>query len=194
MLFNSSDVAVDTVNIPALAENEAYVRRDAATWAADARTTPGMSNTEDSYRTLNTLAQHTDVIMVELMASNTQFRPDEYGVAQDYVMLRNTSNAPADIGGWFLSDDPSVLRKWRFPKGTTVPAGGALVVYCDGSDRIDDPAHPHTNFGLSSEGETVTLSNVSGQPVDAVTYDLLRTDTAYLRGADGSWAIGAPQG
>ena len=67
------------------------------------------------------------------------------------------------------------------------------TVYCDGSNRVDDPAHPHTSFGLSSEGEAVTLSNANGQPVDTVAYDLLKTDVAYVRGADGSWSMGSPR-
>ena len=55
---------------------------------------------------------------------------------------------------------------------------------------LEEPVHAK----LSTEGETLTLSNANGQPVDTVTYDLLRTDTAYIRGADGSWSIGTPSG
>ena len=32
----------------------------------------------------------------------------------------------------------------------------------------------------------------NGQPVDSLTYDLLRTDTAYQRGSDGGWGVGQP--
>ena len=38
----------------------------------------------------------------------------------------------------------------------------------------------------------VTLSSASGQPKDQVSYDLLKTDAAYVRQADGSWAAGQP--
>ena len=191
MLFNNAEVAVDTVNIPALGANVSYVRVDTNTWEASEAATPGMLNTAENYNALSSVSAYSDVKMVEIVASNTQYRPDENGVPSDYVVLRNTSGEAADIGGWFLSDDPSVPRKWRFPAGTTIAAGGTLVVYCDSQDRADDPAHPHTSFNLSSEGETVTLSNVRGQPMDTVTYDLLRTDTAYLRGESG-WSVGTP--
>ena len=59
-------------------------------------------------------------------------------------------------------------------------------------NRLEDLSHLHTSFRLSSEGETVTLSNANGQPVDSATYDLLKTDAAYIRGADGSWSVGTP--
>jgi hypothetical protein len=107
-------------------------------------------------------------------------------------MLRNTSGEAVAIGGWYLSDTPRLPRLWKFPQGTMVPGGGTLVVYCSGLNRLEDVNHLHTSFRLSSEGETVTLSNASGQPVDSATYDLLHTDEAYTRGPDGSWSVGTP--
>ena len=191
MLFNDADVAVDTVNIPALPENQAYVRQGRDTWTVTDQTTPGMLNTDENYRALTSVKQDSPVKMVEIVASNTKYRPDEGGVCRDYVVLRNASGESVDIGGWFLSDDPKLTRLWRFPEGVEIPGGGTLTVFCSGESRTYDPAHPHTSFRLSSEGETVTLSNASGQPVDIATYDLLRTDTAYVREGDG-WSVGEP--
>ena len=192
MLFNTADVAVDTVNIPALAENEAYVRRDRNSWAKDTRTTPGLLNTDENYQAMTSVVQSANVQMAEIVASSTQYGLDENGVAQDYVLLRNISGADVDISGWYLSDNPQLPRLWKFPSGVVVPAGGTLLVHCSGMNRLENPAHLHTSFRLSSEGETVTLSNANGQPVDSATYDLLRTDTAYIRGSDGSWSMGTP--
>lgn len=192
MLFNAADVAIDTVNLPALPENTAYVRESRTEWTASAQTTPGVLNTEENYRAMTTVAQASDVLLAEIVASNTQYRPDENGVPQDYIVLRNAGADAVDLGGWYLSDSPQLPRLWKLPAGVSIPAGGTLTVHCSGLNRVDDPAHLHTSFRLSSEGETVTLSNAAGQPVDQVTYDLLKTDQAYLRGADGSWSVGTP--
>ena len=194
MLFNDADVAVDTLNVPALGENQAYVRRSRDTWEAAAETTPGMLNTEENYRAMTTVVTGGPVQMAEIVASNTQYCPDENGTFHDYVLLRNTSGEAVDLSGWYLSDDPTLMRKWKFPSGASIPAGGTLAVHCSGMNRTENPQHLHTNFRLSTEGETVTLSNASGQPVASATYDLLRTDTAYVRGTDGSWTIGTPTG
>ena len=192
MLFNASDmsVAVDTVNIPALSENEAYIRADRGTWKTGYEATPGMANTEENYRAMNSVVASSPVQMVQIVASNTRHRPDESGVFHDYIVLRNASGEAVDLTGWYLSDDPHLPRLWKFPAGVTIPGGGTLTVYCSGLNRATDPERPHTGFRLSSEGETVTLSNASGQPVDRVSFDLLRTDTAYLRGEDGNWSVG----
>ncbi len=192
MLFNDADVAVDTVNIPSLSENTAYVRTGRNSWTVSGETTPGMLNTEENYRVMTTVVQDSPVQLAEIVASNTRFAPDESGVVHDYVMLRNTSGEAVDIGGWYLSDNPRLPRLWKFPDGVTLPGGGILIVYCSGLNRTGDPSHLHTGFRLSSEGETVTLSNAKGQPVDSATYDLLHTDEAWLRGADGNWSVGAP--
>ena len=192
MLLNAADVAVDTLNIPALGKNEAYVRRGRDAWEASAETTPGMLNTEENYRAMTSVVENGPIQMVEVVASNTQYAPDEGGAFHDYVVLRNTSGDAVDLSGWYLSDTPSLPRLWKFPSGVSIPGGGTLVVQCSGLNRVDNPAYLHTSFRLSTEGETVTLSNANGQPVDTVTYDLLKTDTAYIRGSDGGWSVGTP--
>lgn len=192
MLFNDADVAVDTLNLPALGENEAYVRRSRDTWESSTQTTPGLLNTEENYRAMTSVVENSPVKMTEIVASNSQYAPDENGTFHDYIVLSNASGDAVDLSGWYLSDNPALTRMWKFPSGVTLPGGGTLVVHCSGMNRLENPAHLHTNFRLSSEGETVTLSNANGQPVDSATYDLLKTDTAYLRSADGSWSVGTP--
>src|SRR6188768_4146119 len=50
----------------------------------------------------------------------------------DWVEIVNTSDDPADISGWLLTDDPLTStradHRLLFAAGTTVPAQGALVV------------------------------------------------------------------
>jgi hypothetical protein len=45
----------------------------------------------------------------------------------DAIELFNTTNAPIDIGGWYLSDSGSELFKYRIPDGVVLPAGGYRV-------------------------------------------------------------------
>ncbi|MBR7187781.1 MAG: lamin tail domain-containing protein [Clostridia bacterium] len=192
MLFNQADVAIDTVNIPALPDNMVYRREDANGWAVSEEATPGVLNTEENYRALTTVMDGGDVQICEIMSSNSRFAPDENGVCHDYVLLRTASGSGADLSGWYLSDTMQLPRLWRFPEGTSIPAGGTLLVHCSGLNRLEDLMHLHTNFRLSSEGEQVILSNAAGQPVDRVEFDLIKKDSAYVRSGDGSWSIGEP--
>lgn len=68
----------------------------------------------------------------------------------DAIELFNASAGPANIGGWFLTDNFNSPKKYRIPDGTTIPAGGYLAFVQNTSF-----GNGATGFGLSSKGESV---------------------------------------
>ena len=181
MLFNPAGVAVEAINIPALAQNTVYRRVDGG-WEVSSRYTPGAENTEENYRAMTLTITPSDVVINEVMAGNTRTFADEDGRYWDYIELCNTSGADVDISGWYLSDDVADSMAWRVPEGTVVPANGYLLFYASGQDTL-----LHTNFRLSAEGEAAVLTNDKGQIVSIADYDILDADQAYSRRADGSY-------
>ncbi|MDG1671438.1 MAG: lamin tail domain-containing protein, partial [Akkermansiaceae bacterium] len=110
------------------------------------------------------------------MSSNTRAYPDitDFEDYPDWIELHNTSAEDRSLRGYHLSDDPEFPLKWSFPKEAMIPAGGFLVVIADGYDtyagvelrrtshgrpRYTTEKH-HTNFSLSSAGETILLTEV----------------------------------
>ncbi len=75
---------------------------------------------------------------------------------QDLVELFNPTSAPVDISGWWLSDGRVQPQKYVFPAGTTLPAGGYLVV-----DEARFNAGPRA-FAFSSQGDDVVLTAIAG--------------------------------
>ncbi len=73
---------------------------------------------------------------------------------EDAIELHNLEDAPASVGGWYLSDDEDEPRKYRLPVGTLIAPSGYAVVYA-----ADFGSDPDSGFGLSSEGETVVLTS-----------------------------------
>ena len=73
---------------------------------------------------------------------------DNFG---DWIELRNTTGGPVDIGGWWLSDTASDLKKWQVPAGTIIPANGYQVF-----TQTQDFGGA---FSLSSAGEGVYASS-----------------------------------
>lgn len=191
MLFNPAGTAVDTVNLPALEPDQSYARLDDAHWQSCSTPTPGQPNTQEGYRALTEPDGSSPVVLTELMATNRSTIADENGEYYDYIELYNCSAEAVDLTGWYLSDDPADARKWRFPEVGIAP-GEALVVFASGLDRREDPAHLHTNFALSSEGEQVVLSDAQGRVRDRVAFDLLKADAAWSKLPDGSWSTAAP--
>ncbi len=75
--------------------------------------------------------------------------------AVDSVELFNPTAAPANVGGWFLSDDFRTPRKYRLPNNTIIPAGGHLVL-TEAQFNVTNPPSA-TAFAFSSDGDEVYL-------------------------------------
>lgn len=89
---------------------------------------------------------------------------------EQWVELHNKSEEAVDVGGWRLSEGVS----YTFPAGTTIPAGGFVVVAWDPAAFAT--LHPGvTALGpwsgnLSRKGETLRLRDAADNVVDEVTY------------------------
>ena len=190
ILFNRKGSAIDAVNYPAMSSDMSYERVETSVWAVTLTPTPGYPNTDEGYALLHAPRTDAGVEITELLAGNSQYAPDDTGAYQDYIELHNTTGSRVDLSGWFVSDNPDRRMKWRIPDGFVLEAGEYRIIYASGLDRTDtDP--PHANFGLSSEGETVTLSDNSGRVVDTYEYGILRVNQAALK-IGGAWTTGTP--
>ena len=120
------------------------------------------------------------VLINEVLATNVNTNLDPNGQAEDWIELVNTTNAPIDLAGFYLSDDPMNLMEWAFPAGTIIPANGYLLVW---ADKDVNESGLHTNFKLSSAGEYVLLS--LGLSVhDQVSFGAQTPDISYARCPD----------
>ncbi len=72
----------------------------------------------------------------------------------DAIELHNPGSKPADISGWFLSDDRNQPAKFRIPGPRVIPAGGFLVI---DESQFDAPALGTDAFRLDSHGDSVWL-------------------------------------
>ncbi|MCA9262775.1 MAG: lamin tail domain-containing protein [Planctomycetales bacterium] len=93
----------------------------------------------------------------------------------DSIELLNVSDAPIDIGGWYLSDDGMDLHKYQIPANTIVQPGHFIVF--DETHFNPTPANPGDNdFRLSSVlGDDVWLT--VGDGGDGVS---LFADVAFI--------------
>jgi hypothetical protein len=96
------------------------------------------------------------VFISEFLASNSNGLQDEDGDSPDWIELHNPNRFPVNLAGWYLTDDPAQLTKWKFPV-VTVPPAGFLIVFASGKDRAVAGASLHANFSLELEGEYLAL-------------------------------------
>ena len=82
------------------------------------------------------------VMINEVCTKNTSYAAPDGGF-YDWVELYNSSSGAVDVSGWGLSDKESTPYRFTFPQGTTVPAGGHIIVFCDGDAALNDASIAH---------------------------------------------------
>jgi len=98
------------------------------------------------------------VVISEFMASNARTLADADGDFSDWIELQNLGTEATNLDGWFLTDDASLLRKWRLP-AVRVSGGGLVLVFASGKDRAVAGQELHTSFRLDADGATSRWSN-----------------------------------
>jgi len=119
-----------------------------------------------------------NIVINEIMASNTAFISDESGEYDDWIELHNPSPLDQSLAGYYLSDNGSKLLKWSFPDQVMIPAGAYLIIWADGDE---EQGQLHTSFKLSADGEELFLVTPEGQIADQVLFTAQTTDVAYGR-------------
>ena len=70
----------------------------------------------------------------------------------DSIELYNTTDAPIDIGGWYLSDAASKFTKYQIPRNTILGPGN-YIVFDESQGYHRDPP-PYTEY-LARDGQTL---------------------------------------
>lgn len=102
------------------------------------------------------------------------------GDSTDWVELINIGDGPVDVSGWTILDNDDTHTPYEIPAGTTIDAGGYLVV---------DDAPGGLTFGLGG-GDSVRLFRGGGTLADSYTWTEHAT-TTYGRCPDGIGEFGA---
>lgn len=124
-----------------------------------------------------------DLVINEFLAGNMNAETDEAGQHADWLELFNNANNALNLNGVYLTDDPAKPDKWVFPVGTSIPAKGFLIVWCD-EDQSQGPLH--ANFKISAGGEFLMLSNGAGGVIDSLSFGPQKIDTSYGRFPNGT--------
>ena len=123
-------------------------------------------------------AKANSVYISELVADNSSYT-DEDGDTPDWIELYNHTDQTLSLEGYYLSDDASDLTQWRIPAVNIAP-NDFLIMYASNKDRDTVGNNLHTNFKLSSGGESVYLVDPDGMTIlHTLTYPSLTENEAY---------------
>jgi endonuclease/exonuclease/phosphatase family metal-dependent hydrolase len=168
-----------TWTVPSSATTAAKVRvSDAANSA--------ITDTSNAAFTLTTSTGGTAQVFINELLAN---EPGS-DVNGEFVELVNSGGTAADLSGWTVSDSTGVRH--TFASGTTLAAGGAIVVF---GGALGIPAGLSNavgastgTLGLGNSGDTVTVKNAAGTTVNTTTY------ASSLASTDGVSANRSPDG
>ncbi len=107
-------------------------------------------------------------VLSEFVANNHSSLLDGDGLASDWIEIHNPNLSPLDLGGYYLTDDPTDPTLWPFPAGTVLNDKDYLVVFASNQpvpDYRDAEGHLHTSFALRADGEYLALVAPDGNTI-----------------------------
>lgn len=128
------------------------------------------------------------VVINEVLAKGSLI-VTEFGDSADWMELYNPGPDSVELaaGRWYVTDIPSTPFEFELPR-IVLPPRGFQVVFCDSRDTV--VAQIHTNFHISSNGETLALYYKSEAGpfvrIDDHTFGAQTTRVSIGRQPDGS--------
>ena len=178
----ASDVVVDYLNYSGLGIDRsygAYPDGKPNKRGFFLNVTPGSANDPTS--------PEISVLINEWMADNVSTLADPAdGQFEDWFELYNAGASAVDLGGYFLTDNLQDPTQFEIPIGTTIDAGGFLLVWADGEPEQNAGASLHVSFRLSRDGDAIGLFAPDGSLVDAIEFGVQVTDVSEGRSPDGA--------
>ena len=138
------------------------------------------------------VASNAQVVINEFSASNYTLGVN--GDNEDYIEFYNQGPTEVDLDGHWLSDNPDNPQMFEIPAGTTIPAGGYLLIICSNEGEVPENLYVggnlNTNFKVTQTmGESVVFSDPAGNVLESYTFyedwTPTQADHSWSRDADG---------
>ena len=164
-LTSSLGSRADEMTVPALEKDQTFT----AEFGIVSTPTPGEENSEEASSPVSV----DGLYISEVVTSNGRLCPTKEGCF-DLIELCNGGSEAVQLGRYRLSDSEKSLPGWPLPEGE-LKSGEYLLLYCTGNAETGVP------FALSSEGETLYLSDDDGNVLDALSFPALPYERGYGR-------------
>ena len=191
-LLDQRGQVVTSLQLQAVESGMSLARDSADKWQ-QMRPSPGYPNTDAGVAAYEAAMQETQDIGVyinEFMASNATTLRGADGTYPDWIELYNSTGQDVDLSGYGVSDNLSQPMKYQLPEGTTIPAGGYLLILCSGNQGLIE-GEIHAPFSLRAYEEDVVFSDPNGKILDSYSYTRQEEDVSMARTPDGTGAFGA---
>ena len=124
-----------------------------------------------------------NIVINELMPMNIDMYISPATNFDSWLELYNPTDKAVSLSNGYISDDASNLRKWMMPAEIgTIPANGYKVIWFDHTE-VNNVQAP---FRLDAAGDTVFISDESGELITSLIYPASVSRCSYARIYDGA--------
>jgi hypothetical protein len=116
------------------------------------------------------LKLYSQVLINEFSSSNVTGLTDEDGQYTDWIELYNNSSSLLNLGGYFLSDDRSLLNKWTFP-AVPVQAYSYVLIFASDKNRAVLPITYRTIIPRGAEWNYIVPNAEIGNSWQNIGFD-----------------------
>ena len=130
-----------------------------------------------------------DMRLNEILVFNTDDYEDDYGNRHGWIELFNSSYGTVDLGGCYLTNDPSNLKKYIIPRGDVLTKIRPRQHVLFWADNQPFRGTFHVNFTLEESSEVLLVSSDGKTIIDRCQVPKLQENVSYGRVIDGvgSW-------
>ncbi len=165
-------------------------------WEGDLESiNPQVSIDLQTATSLKAVFELADEEITSLVINEVNYNSDKDFDSDDWIEIYNNGSSSIDLAGWHLTDDDPE-HKYLLPTEELAP--GAYLVVCRDMEKFED-VYPgtttiagNTDFGWSSDGDCVKLSNSDGVITDEVCYTNVDPWPELADGKGYSMALLAP--
>ncbi len=141
--------------------------------------TPGLINdSEYEEKPITTNKSNLSLKITEYMTNNISNYKNKANTFDSVIEIYNSGLTDIDITNFYITNDSSNLKKFKFPKNTIIKSKSYLVLVASGLDKIIDN-EVHTNFKLTNNDPSIILSDNHHNVIDKVIIQELESNLSY---------------
>lgn len=148
ILSSKNGKIIDEVTYEGLENGIAYVR-DQDDFYTTNSISPGYSNNNDGVNKFANkyLVNGNDLIINEVMNSNSSYLPQNGGEYYDWIELKNNSKKTINLSDYYLTKNENIKDTYKLPD-YELKAGEYYVIMASGDSNLSNNSYKHANFKI----------------------------------------------
>lgn len=158
VVLSNNGKIIDSIEYSSLENGLALVKQDE--FVKTSHISPGYSNTVDGGNTFlkKYNKNKNNLIINEVMNSNSSYLAQNGGEFYDWVELKNNSKENINLNEYYLTTNENNKLMYKLPEITLKP-GEFYIVIASGDENLSNNTYKHSNFKLSETESLYLIKN-----------------------------------